>query len=148
MCSVLSYKMVIMIFSEDNRSYLEFRYVCGCIGRNITSNMLKSDIFQICGYWVLLGKWFWPHVLQKTFMGTFRMNYVNQIWLRESHEVNFVSRSYFAIRMASAPTAMLLLLLLIKSNCLKIQLHWQKLEKSKLKKEKNDPQVPAIAWQI
>ena len=76
-------------------------------------------------------------ITKKTFMGTFRMNYVNQIWLRESHEVNFVSRSYFATRMASAPTAMLLLLLLlIKSNCLKIQLDWQKLEKSKLTKEK------------
>ena len=80
-------------------------------------------------------------------MGTFRMNYVNQIWLRESHEVNFVSRSYFAIRMASAPTAMLLLLL-IKSNCLKIQLDCQKLENSKLSKEKNDALGPAIAWQI
>ena len=79
-------------------------------------------------------------------MGTFRMNYVNQIWLRESHEVNFVSRSYFAIRMACAPTAMLLLLLLlIKSNCLKIQLGCQKLENSKLTKEKNDALGPAIA---
>ena len=118
------------------------RYVCGCIGRNITSNMLKSDIFQICG---LLSFFSENFIAQKTFMGTFRMNYVNQIWLRESHEVNFVSRSYFAIRMACAPTAMLLLLLLIKSNCLKIQLDCQILEKSKLTKEKNDALGPAIA---
>ena len=85
-------------------------------------------------------------ITKKTFVGTFRMNYVNQIWFRESHEVNFVSRSYFATRiMACAPTAMLLLLLLIKSNCLKIQLDCQKLEKSKLTKEKNDALCPAIA---
>ena len=124
-----------LYWKKHNLKYVKVRYIS------------KLWFIEFCWVKMILTQCFFGEnfITQKTFMGTFRMNYVNQIWLRESHEVNFVSRSYFAIRMASAPTAMLLLLLLIKSNCLKIQLDCQKLEKSKLTKETNDALGPAIA---
>ena len=117
-----------LYWKKHNLKYVKVRYI---------SNLWFTEFCWVND--------FDPMFFSENFMTqkTFRMNYVNQIWLRESHEVNFVSRSYFAIRMACAPTAMLLLL--IKSNCLKIQLDCQKLEKSKLTKEKNDALGPTIA---